>query len=113
MAYKFKDDLYSAAINAYDHSFQRKIDEVKQQQAVSDIRIRKGLDGNPYISCHIFGERQLAKKMSPAHYEYYRMRMADSDKAFNGVGPELAHKYYAKEIEDAQLGRNQSQGRSR
>lgn len=109
----FTDDLYLAAGDAYDKSFQKELDDIKQQQAVSDIRIRKGIDGNPYISCNVYGERQLAKKMKPEHFEYYRMRMAQSDKAFNGVAPELAQKYYAKEIADAQLDREQSQGMKR
>ena len=109
----FTDDLYLAAGDAYDKSFQKELDEVKQQQAVSDIRIRKGIDGNPYISCNVYGERQLAKKMKPEHFEYNRMRMSQSDKAFNGVAPELAQKYYAKEIADAQLDREQSQGMKR
>ena len=58
-------------------------------QAVSDIRIRKGMDGNTYISCLIYGEKQLAKHMKPGDVEYYQMRMAASDKAFNGVASEL------------------------
>ena len=109
----FTDDLYLAAGDAYDKSFQKELDEVKQQQAVSDIRIRKGIDDNPYISCNVYGERQLAKKMKPEHFEYYQMRMAQSDKAFNGVAPELAQKYYSKEIADAQLDRDQTQGMKR
>ena len=113
VANNFKDDLYSAAIDAYNHSFQKKVDEAMDRQAVSNIRIRQGIDGNPYISCNVYGQRQLAKKMKPEHFEYYRMRMAQSDKAFNGVGPELAQKYYAKEIADAQLSRDQSQGLKR
>ncbi len=82
-------------------------------QAVSDIRIRKGMDGNTYISCLINGEKQLAKHMKPGDVEYYQMRMAASDKAFNGVASELVQKYYAKEIADAHLDREQSQGMKR
>lgn len=113
LARTFKDDLYLAAIDAYNHNFQKKADEVTPLQTVSNIRIRKGIDGNTYISCHINGEKQLAKRMKTGDAEYYQMRMAASDKAFNGVAPELAQKYYAKEIADAQLDREQSQGMKR
>ena len=113
LARTFKDDLYLAAIDAYNHNFQKKADEVTPLQTVSNIRIRKGIDGNTYISCHINGEKQLAKRMKIGDAEYYQMRMAASDKAFNGVAPDLAQKYYAKEIADAQLDREQSQGMKR
>lgn len=106
----FKEHLYKAALDAYENSFQKKVDAAKAKQAVSDIRIRQGLDGNTYISCHVYGERQLAKKMTQADVEYYRKRMTASDKAFNGVGPELADKYFKNEIERAELDRGQQQG---
>lgn len=113
LARTFKDDLYLAAIDAYNHNLQKKTDEVTPLQTVSDIRIRKGLDGNTYISCHIDGEKQLSKRMKPADAEYYRMRMAASDKAFNGVAPELVHKYYKAEIESASSQQDRSKGMSR
>lgn len=101
LARTFKDDLYLAAIDAYNHNLQKKADEVTPLQTVSDIRIRKGMDGNTYISCHINGEKQLAKRMKPSDAEYYRMRMSQSDKAYNGVAPELGKKYFAREIEES------------
>lgn len=113
LANKFKDDLYLAAIDAYNHNLQKKADEVTPLQTVSDIRIRKGMDGNTYISCHINGEKQLAKRMKPVDAEYYHMRMAASDKAFNGVAPELVHKYYKAEIESASSQQDRSKGMSR
>lgn len=109
----YREELYEAAIDAYENSFSKKLDEIKQQQAVSEIRIRKGIDNNVYISCNVYGERQLAKRMNVSDIEYYRMRMAQSDKAFNAVAPELAQKYYAKEIEAGSLNREQSQGLKR
>ena len=110
VANKFKDDLYSAAIDAYEHGFQRKVDEVTPLQTVSNIRIRKGIDGNTYISCHINGEKQLAKRMKPGDAEYYQMRMNQSDKAFNGVAPELTKKYFAREIEDSKANQEVGKG---
>ena len=113
LASKFNDALYRAAVDAYEYSIQNKVDEVTPLQTVSDIRIRKGMDGNTYISCHINGEKQLAKRMKPGDAEYYRMRMAASDKAFNGVAPELVHKYYKAEIESASSQQDRSKGMSR
>ena len=69
----FTDDLYLAAGDAYDKSFQKELDDIKQQQAVSDIRIRKGIDGNPYISCNVYGEKQLSKRMSKVDAYYYKI----------------------------------------
>ena len=108
----YKDHLYQAAIDAYDHSVQKVMDDAKKQQAVSEIKIRNGMDGNTYISCQVFGERQLAKKMDNNDIEYYRMRMAASDKAYNGVAPELAQKYFKEEISNA-LDTRQSRSLSR
>ena len=110
LARAFKDDLYLAAIDAYNHNLQKKADEVTSLQTVSNIRIRKGIDGNTYISCHINGEKQLAKRMKPGDAEYYQMRMSQSDKAFNGVAPELTKKYFAREIEDAKANQEVGKG---
>lgn len=113
LAAKFKDELYRAAIDAYDNGFSKKVDDAARHQKVSDIRIRSGMDGHTYISCHVFGQRQLAKRMTPGDAEYYRMRMASSDKAYNRVAPELALKYYKAEIEQAGQERTRSNGMSR
>ena len=113
LARTFKDDLYLAAIDAYNHNLQKKADEVTPLQTVSDIRIRKGMDGNTYISCHINGEKQLAKRMKPVDAEYYRMRMSQSDKAYNGVAPELVKKYFAREIEESGQQREQQHSMKR
>lgn len=113
LARTFKDDLYLAAIDAYNHNLQKKADEVTPLQTVSDIRIRKGMDGNTYISCHINGEKQLAKRMKPVDAEYYRMRMSQSDKAYNGVASELVKKYFAREIEESGLQREQQHSMKR
>ena len=102
LANKFKEDLYTAAMDAYEHGLREKVDDNRDRQAVSDIRIRKGIDGNTYISCHIYGQKQIAKRMSVTDVEYYRMRMTASDKAYNGVAPELAHKYFEKELAQEQ-----------
>ena len=107
LANKFRHELYMAAKHAYDYRMDSQLDNVTKQQAVSDIRIRKGIDDNVYISCHINGEKQMAKRMKPGDVEYYRMRMSQSDKAFNGVAPELAQKYYAREIEESGQQREQ------
>mgnify|MGYP003300159608 CR=1 FL=1 len=96
---QFRDDLYRAAQDAYDHSIQKKVDDLKPQMAVSDIRIRKGMDNNVYISCKVFGEQQLSKRMNTVDINYYNTRMRSSDKAYNGVAPELALKYYKEEID--------------
>ena len=113
LASKFGDALYRAAIDAYENSIQGKKVEENQLQTVSDIRIRKGLDGNTYISCHINGEKQLAKRMKPGDAEYYRMRMSQSDKAYNGVAPELVKKYFAREIEESGQQREQQHSMKR
>ena len=113
LASKYSDDLYRTAIDAYEHSFQKKIDDVKQLQAVSEISIKRRIDGNTYISCHVYGEKQLSKRMRPTDVEYYRMRMAASDKAYNGVAPELAQKYFKSEIESASQQQEQSKGMKR
>jgi hypothetical protein len=113
LASKFDDALYRAAIDAYEYSNKKKEVEENQLQTVSDIRIRKGLDGNTYISCHINGEKQLAKRMKPVDAEYYRMRMSQSDKAYNGVASELVKKYFAREIEESGLQREQQHSMKR
>ena len=105
IANKYNDDLYRAAADAYDKGMQKEIDDIRKQQAVSHIKIRNGLDGNTYISCHVYGERQLAKRMSSNDVEYYNRRMAASDKAYNGVAPELALKYFKNEIQSSQENR--------
>lgn len=107
-------ELYQAAQHAYDNSLQKKVDDLKPQMAVSDIRIRKGMDNNLYISCKVFGEQQLSKRMNQVDVNYYNMRMRSSDKAYNGVAPELANKYYAEEIDLAKsLQQKEGQGMKR
>lgn len=65
---------------------------------ISDIRIRKTTNNDWYISCKLNGEKQLSKRMGKDDVAYYQERMQRSDKAYNAVAPELAKKYYAKEI---------------
>lgn len=101
LASHFTDDLYRAAQHAYEHSMLKKVDDLKPYMPVSDIRIRKGMDNNVYISCKVMGEQQLSKRLTTVDVNYYRMRMAASDKAYNGVAPELALKYFAEEIENS------------
>ena len=101
-SYNFAKELYQAAQHAYDNSLQKKIDDIKPQMAVSDIRIRKGMDNNWYISCKVFGEQQLSKRLNTTDTNYYRMRMLSSDKAYNGVAEVMARKYYEEEIELAE-----------
>ena len=106
-----------AAIDAHQYRLakgQNNREEPERERGrVSDIRIRKGLDGNTYISCHINGKRQLAKRMNPIDADYFRMRMNASDKAFNGVAPELVKKYFAREIEQSGLQREQQHSMKR
>lgn len=105
----YKKDIEADA-NTVEDRPEKAVEDLKKKQSISDIKIRKGIDGKMYISCQIFGEKQLAKRMTDQDVEYFQKRMASSDKAYNGVAPELAKKYYAKEIADTQLDRNQSQG---
>ena len=83
--------------------------QIQKNQVVSDIQIRQKLDGKIYISCQVFGERQIAKPMTGADVRYYQQRMASSDKAYNGVAPELAQKYFKNEI-DCATSRRENQG---
>lgn len=94
----YKKDI-ETDVNAVEDSFDETLEDLKKNQSISEIKIRKGIDGKTYISCHIFGEKQLAKKMNDQDVEYFQKRMASSDKAYNGVAPELANKYFKKEIE--------------
>lgn len=101
LASHLTDDLYRAAQHAYEHSMLKEVDDLKPSMPVSDIRIRKGMDNNVYISCKVMGEQQLSKRLTTVDVNYYRMRMAASDKAYNSVAPELALKYFAEEIENS------------
>lgn len=105
LAAKFRDALYRAAADAYEHSVSRKADAGRDSQAVSDIRIRQGLDGYTYVSCHVHGERQLAKRISASDADFYRMRTAGTDRGAGGVAAELAHKYFRAEIDSAERDR--------
>lgn len=70
----FMDDLYDAAADAYHKGIGKKTD-MGTQQALDNIRIRKGLDDKSYISCNVYGEKQLSKRMSKVDAYYYDSRM--------------------------------------
>lgn len=107
------DELYEAALDAYNRKTVQAEKEDKRMDIVDGVRIRKGLDNNVYISCYVNDEKQLAKKMKNSDVDFYRMRIADDKGNGRQIEKYLAGKYYAREIENAQLDRDQSQGMKR
>lgn len=103
------DELYEAAMDAYNRKTVQAAQEDKGLDIVNGIRIRKGLDNNVYISCYVNDEKQLAKKMKGSDVDFYRMRITDDKDNGHQIEKYLAGKYYAREIENAQLDRDQSQ----
>lgn len=94
----FAAELYQAARHCSDYGLQR--DGVDASASLlSDIRIRRGMDRNLYISCKVDGEQQLSKRLNTADANYYSMRMHSGDKAYNAAATELAVKYYAEELD--------------
>lgn len=109
----FAAELYQAARHCSDYDLQR--DGVDASASLlSDIRIRRGMDRNLYISCKVDGEQQLSKRLNTADANYYSMRMRSGDKAYNAAATELAAKYYAEELDLAKsLDQKDSRGMKR
>lgn len=107
------EELYKAAMDAFNRKTVQAEQVDKRLDVVDGVRIRKGLDNNFYISCYLNDEKQLAKKMKSSDVDFYRMRIADDKDNGRQIEKYLAGKYYAREIENAQLDREQSQGMKR
>ena len=107
------DELYEAAMDAHSRKTVQAAQEDKCLDIVDGIRIRKGLDNNVYISCYVNDEKQLAKKMKSSDVDFYRMRIADDKDNSHQIEKYLAGKYYAREIENAQLDREQAKSMKR